>query len=209
MSGPTLNPGSAIRSAQLQAREALADRTLEGRVLSTVKDSGNNVEISTELDLSGVLNDSVVVKMWTEWGGSSRHSTDREIFAMACPRNSGRKPDAGCGVPLWVLGLPAGGREVCALGVAGPVMRFTDQEVIAADDGAMALAEAIQLDVDLHVRDTHEGLADVISRSKASDALVEQCRQKLKVKERWADKTGKGPLNLEGTLFVLVCMDKG
>jgi hypothetical protein len=166
----------------------------------------NTADIHTFQRVSGVISDTVIVKMWTKWGGKSRAASDREVHAVACPRSAAPATTASVRLPAWILNVPRKAGEACAVGLAGPVFKGTDQEANAVEDGALALAEALELKLDIEIDDNWTALPDVLSRSRTRDELVSYCREKLQVRDRWQDKNGAGPLDLSGTLYVLVCM---
>jgi hypothetical protein len=193
LSGPTLEPGDALRRARRGAREALAEHVLPMRVESAWRD-GRRPRERTRHTTRGNLRGARVVAL--------RAQSDR-LWALAClPGAAGparRGPVAPPPYPDWVLDVPSGRR--CELGVGGPTRDPADRARRALADGRRALAEAGELRVRRQVLDDGRGAARVRADSSASDAAAARAAARAVLEQTWTDARGRGPQRRPDVLY--------
>ncbi len=205
-SGPTLNPGDAIRNAQAAALGEFAEA--QGvRIQSLDFDDGASVHSVATFVSEAVLANVRVLAVETQRTGRSDDATARVTHAIAC--RIGSEPSLPRGSsPRWVIDprSAAGQNELCAVGLSGPTFDKDDAPAFASRDAARALASVRRVLVS-HAAADIDMTSYVVLRSDASvpddavDAMVAQSQER----ERWLDDDGLGPLALPKTTFVLRC----
>ncbi len=129
-SGPTLNPGDAIRYARQAALRQLAavDADTRIRVESELLVGSERGGEFTRQDLEGTVRNSRIVAMWAERTSDPTSQTRvRHVYAMACHPDAAASGDLAPPFPEWLLNLPDRPGEICAIGVGGPTWDPRDQ----------------------------------------------------------------------------------
>jgi hypothetical protein len=211
-SGPTLNPGDAVRYARRAALRQLAagDETTRIHVQSELLVAGSSAQRGGEFtrqEIEGTVRDSRIVAMWAERTRDPRSETlVRHVYAMAC--GVGAEP-AGVGEPAfpsWLLNLPERDGEICAIGVGGPTYDARDQEPGTLRDGRRALATALESRLHQIIIDTGERNPRVRTELETTEAALARAAGAEELDESWSDRDGDGPLALKGVLYGLVCV---
>jgi len=207
-SGPTLDPGDAIRHSRRNALENLAGPWLGVAIDSELRLDGSGVVAErTTQAVYGVLAGSRIVAMGAsrDAGGGPR-GAPREVYALACSADadtpSVRHPD----FPEWLLNIHAEPNRICVPAVGGPTRDPRDQRTAALRDGRQALAEAMESLIDRQTLDDGRGLAEIRSESGSTTrarALIEGVDE---LDQAWHDPDGRGPLAIGGVLYALVCV---
>jgi hypothetical protein len=205
-SGPTQNPGDAIRHAQAAALGEFAEA--QGVHLANVQiDDGREVHSLATYVTEASLANVRVVAVETQRTGRADDPTARVTHALAC-RLGSELSVRGTNAPSWVLDPRGAARsgELCAVGISGPTFDPHDAPLFAARDAARALASVRQVlvsrataDVDLRAYVILRSTADVPEETVSAALAASQER------ERWVDEEGRGPLALPRTTFVLRC----
>jgi hypothetical protein len=205
-SGPTLNPGDAIRYAQAHALGEFAEA--QGvRVASVSLDDGHGVRSVATYVSEATLANVRVVAVETQRTGRADDPTARVTHALAC-RVGSEGGARGTNAPAWVIDPRGAARpgELCAVGISGPTLDAKDAPTNAARDASRALASVRSVLVSRAAAD-YDLEAYVILKSEAHvpeeaiDAMLAASQQR----ELWLDAEGTGPLALPGATFVLRC----
>ena len=205
-SGPTLNPGDAIRNAQAAALGEFAEA--QGVHISSLAfDDGHRVRSVATYVSEAVLANVRVVAIETQRNGRADDATARVTHAIAC--RLGSEPSiAAQNAPAWVIDPRAAAKrgELCAVGLSGPTLDAADAPAFASRDAARALASVRNVLVSRSAADI-DMTSYVILRSdaKVSDDAVDAMVAQSQERERWVDDEGRGPLALPKTTFVLRC----
>ena len=211
-SGPTLNPGDAVRYARRDSLRQLAvtDTSALVHVESELYVAGSRQQRGGEFtrqEIEAAVRDSRIVALWAERTRDPRSMTKvRHVYAMAC--HPGAEP-AGLddpGFPSWLLNLPDRDGEICAIGVGGLTYDPRDQEPGTLGDGRNALAEALDSRLHQIIIDTGEGNPRVASELATTEAARARAESAEELDEQWSDQQGNGPLGLKGVLYGLVCI---
>jgi hypothetical protein len=210
-SGPTLDPGDAVRRAREDALSALVSgdvRTvvyIESELL--VSGGGQRGAEFTRQDISGAIRDAKIVAMWVERALNEHLRThERHVYAMACSRGSAAARLSDPTVPAWILNLPDDGTRACALGVGGPTRNPNDQPAAALRDGRRALAAALGSELESIVIDTGPHRPRVASDLQTTERARARVESVDEFEAEWEDTDGNGPLGLKQTLYGLVCI---
>jgi hypothetical protein len=204
-SGPTLDPGDALRKARLRALEQLAAAELGVHVDSELYiDSRSAIEI-TELDVDGVMADSRIVAMASARANAPGRM--QEVLALACRADATPPNLPPAPFPAWLLEPPIEAGRVCVTGVGGPTWSPDDQTEAALRDGRTALALAIEARIRQTSLDTGHGRIRVASASSATERGRRAADAVDTLVLAWHDASGEGPLGLPGVLYGLVCAD--
>lgn len=214
-SGPTLDPGDAIRKARLRAFEQLAATTLGVDIDSTLylhaRREAGDVGWAFELTrhrIDGLLADSRLVAMAV----APRHAADRrpELLALACRPGAGPLGDAAdpaSSWPAWVLAPPRAPGRVCVTAVGGPTWSPEHRAAAALRDGRETLALALEAHIRRRTLDTGRGPLRSASATTATERARRRAAQVEGLAASWPDETGQGPLALRGVLYGLVCAE--
>lgn len=208
-SGPTLNPGDAIRYARQAALRQLAavDADTRIRVESELLVGSERGGEFTRQDLEGTVRNSRIVAMWAERTSDPTSQTKvRHVYAMACSPDATASGTLAPPFPDWLLNLPDRPGQICAIGVGGPTWDPRDQEPAALRDAQKALAEAIESRLHQVIIDTGARNPRVASQLDTPETAVARAAAARELDERWSDDDGSGPLRLEGVLYGLVCI---
>ncbi len=205
-SGPTLNPGDAIRHAQAAALGEFAEA--QGVHIANVSiDDGRELHSLATYVTEAALENVRVVAVETQRTGRTDDPTARVTHALAC-RLGSELAVQGTNAPTWVLDprSAARGGELCAVGISGPTFDPSDAPVFAGRDAARALASVRQVLVSRTTADV-DLRAYVILRSDAAvpEEAISSTLAASQERERWVDEDGRGPLALPRTTFVLRC----
>jgi hypothetical protein len=211
-SGPTLDPGDAIRYARQAALRQLASGAAETRVHveSALYVSGSRQQRGGEFtrqDIEGTVRDSRIVAMWAERTRDPRSQTKvRHVYAMAC--NEGAEPPdlADPAYPDWLLNTPDGNGEICGVGAGGPTYDPRDQEPGTLRDARRALAEALESRLHQIIIDTGEHNPRVASELATTEAALARAEAASELDDQWSDQSGDGPLGLKGVLYGMICV---
>lgn len=205
-SGPTLNPGDAIRNAQAAALGEFAEA--QGvRIANVSIDDGREVHALATYVTEASLANVRVVAVETQRTGRPDDPTARVTHALACRLGSELHLRA-TNTPPWVLDPRGSARagELCAVGISGPTFDPNDAVLFAGRDAARAIASVRQVlvsrttaDVDLRAYVILHSNAEVPEDAVAAALAASHER------ERWVDDDGRGPLALPRTTFVLRC----
>jgi hypothetical protein len=205
-SGPTLNPGDAIRYAQAHALGEFAEA--QGvRIASLAIDDGRDVHSVATYVSEAVLSNVRVVAVETQRTGRLDDATARVTHALAC-RLGSEVGVRGTNAPDWVLDprAAAGRGELCAVGISGPTLDAKDAPKNAARDAARALASVRSVLVSRAAADLDMRAYVVLkSDARVPDEAIEAMLTASQDRESWFDTDGLGPLALPGTTFVLRC----
>jgi hypothetical protein len=211
-SGPTLNPGDAIRQARRSALENLAAQTLGVRIESALLlDSGGVVLEHTRQDVGGVIARSSIFALSAgEDHDASMAAELREVSALACPADA-RPVALGIaepGFPAWLLEDPAVPDRICVLAVGGPTRDPVKQREAALRDGRGALSLAIESRVrriSLDDRGSRLRVASGTEPTQGGRTLAHASDTRLS--REWLDAQGAGPLGLPGVLYGVMCAE--
>lgn len=207
-SGPTLDPGDAIRQARVDALESLAATWLGVRVVSELRLGPHGLREWTLQETRGTLAHSRIVALAA--GRDRAVSGDRplrEVFALACPADLPAAVSARRGAPGWLLDVPSDARRICVPAVGGPTRRPARQHAAALRDGRRALAQALEIRILQRSFDDRRGPLRVASQSEASARAVVLAAAVDGLEASWLDEGGSGPLHLPGVLYGLVCSE--
>jgi hypothetical protein len=211
-SGPTLDPGDAIRYARRAALRQLATGGADAmvHVESELYVAGSDRQRGGEFtrqDIEGTVRDSRIVAMWAERTRDPRSLTKvRHVYAMACGAGS-EPPDLGDpAYPEWLLNAPEGNGEICAVGAGGPTYDPRDQEPATLRDARRALAEALESRLHQIIIDTGDRNPRVASELATTEAALARAESASELDDVWSDQNGDGPLGLPGVLYGLVCV---
>jgi len=207
VSGPTLNPGDALRHAQRDALQNLASGTLGVQIDSELYDAGSRSgEITSQLT-EGLIEKSRIAAMWSEeLPGVERDHRMREVYAVACDPDASSSPLPPPDYPNWLLNIPLDAATTCAPAVGGPTRDPERQLPVTLIDGQRALARALEARVYRHISDDGRSLARVTSEMHISDRALARAQSVEKLTVTWSDPDGRGPLGVEGVLYGLVCV---
>jgi hypothetical protein len=211
LSGPTLNPGDALRNARRNALSELAATNARTRVeLESellVSAGGQRGGEFTRQDISGAVRNAKVVAMWAEQVTHPQtRAVERHVYAMACERDASAAGLVDPTVPAWILNVPNDDARVCALGVGGPTRNPYDQPKAALRDARRALAASLESELEAILIDT--GRRPLIaSELQTTDRAQQLADSVTELDAEWADPAGTGPLGLKQTLYGLICVD--
>lgn len=210
-SGPTLDPGDAIRQARRSALEQLAAQQLGVRVESELRlDARGWVSEATTQEVYGILGESRIVAMTSRAAGGRRPGSSaqpplRELYALACRADAARARLPKRAHPDWLLDVPSDPMRICVLGVGGPTRHPDRQRDAALRDGRSALAEALETLVHRHMLDDGRSYARVRSSGGATARAAALASAVESLDEEWVDESGQGPLATPGVVYGLVC----
>jgi hypothetical protein len=209
-SGPTLNPGDAIRYARHSSLQnlALSDAAkvhVRSELLVTGSDRRRGGEF-TRQDIEASVRDSRIVTMWANLVEEPlAHTKVRHVYAMAC-RKGARPSDLRTPpFPDWLLNLPDDDEQACAIGVGGPTFDPRDQEPATLRDGRRALAEALESRLRQIIIDTGRSNPRVTSELETTERALARAERAEALDDEWRDDAGEGPLALKGVLYGRVC----
>lgn len=208
-SGPTLNPGDAIRRARREALSQLAIRS-DGLVHVSsellVSGSRHGGEF-TRQDVKASVRDSRIVAMWVEHTSDLRSAGRvRHVYALSCHRGAEPEQLPSIDYPSWLLNVPERPGQMCALGVGGPTLDSWDQRDATLRDARSALAASLESKLEQVIIDTGERNPLVASHFEASERAVARAQRAVELEEEWSDEVGIGPLGLRNVLYGLVCV---
>jgi hypothetical protein len=205
-SGPTLDPGNAIRYAREAALRNLATSTLGVEVQSELRFAGGELREVTTQRTAGILANARIVAMWSELDLHEDVARIERVHALACL--GGAAPDGLPAPPYpdWVLRVPDRDDRLCALGVSGPTRDPRNQEPTALDDGQRALAAALESQIYTRTVDDGRHMAHIATWMETSAESLAHARRATELSEQWRDDAGDGPLGLPGVLYGLVCV---
>jgi hypothetical protein len=206
LSGPTLNPGDAIRAAQADALGRAAE-ALGVRIVSELKDDGAQVAVRTVHSTREQLSRVRIALVQAQVGRHAGDLSERVVHALAC--EPGVSVEGGAPrLPSWLVdprAVAAPGRS-CAVGLAGPTLDPHEQAPIAERDAARALAATRRVLVEREAIDTDESSFVIVKSDVAvSDTDVEEMASRLEVVGTWDDARGEGPLGLPGVRYAVAC----
>jgi hypothetical protein len=209
-SGPTLDPGDALRYARLSALTELvsghASTTVhvESELLSSA--GGQRGGEFTLQEIAGTLRDAKIVAMWAESSEDEHTQTyERHVYALACARGAAAGGLTDPTLPAWILNLPDDGFRACALGVGGPTRDPRDQPDAALRDARRALASTLESELEARIIDT--GRRPLIaSELQATERALARAEAVTALDDEWLDAAGSGPLGLKATLYGLICV---
>jgi hypothetical protein len=211
-SGPTLDPGDAIRRARRNALEQLAAsdlRTttrLHSELFVDGSGDGHGGEFSYQ-DITGSVTKSPIVAIWAELSKDPRSTTNvRHVYAMSCRRGVEPAGMSKPGVPAWVLNVPEDDSRTCALGVGGPTRNPRDQAPAALRDGRRALGAALESRLHQIIIDTGRTNPRVASQLETTSWALSRVASAENLDREWRDDSGSGPLGLKQVLYGLVCI---
>ena len=206
LSGPTLDPGDAIRQARSSALENLAAQLLGVRVESELRISAEAVTEFTRQDISGVMALSRIVAMDSDSDpdARSRHEL-REVYALACPAEIATPHIPRPGFPDWILDIPSEPDRICVPGVGGPTHDPRSQPDAALRDGRNALAHALESQIRQQSVDDGRRLPRLRSQTQSTERARAVAEAVDRLSESWLDRDGRGPLRIPGVLYGLVC----
>ncbi len=207
-SGPTLNPGHAIRYARRAALSHLAAETLGVEVESELRLGAHGLSEITTQRTAGVLEDSRIAALWSDLDTGGDFVRVREVHALACRNDVWPATLPTPRYPSWVLQVPGEPGRICALGLSGPTRDPRNQEPVALDDAQRALAAALETRIRTTIEDDGRLLATVSTWMETSQRSLERAREASELEERWLDEHADGPLGLRGVLYGLVCVDE-
>jgi hypothetical protein len=208
VSGPTLDPGHAIRQARTRALENLAAETLGVEIESELRFGDGGVSEVTRQQIDGVIAHSRIVAIRSpRRSGDADSDALRPVYALACRENAGAAGIGRPDYPHWILNAPRRTGQICVMGVGGPTRRSDQQEEAALRDGRRALAKALEIHVRQVSLDDGRGLAHVASESQATERARAAAEQVPALDEDWLDEDGRGPLVVPGVVYGLLCAD--
>jgi len=211
LSGPTLNPGDALRNARRQALTELA-----GGNANTIVQIDSELLVSggaqrggefTRQDISGAVRDARIVAIWAE-GAPSRHNGthERHVYALACDRGAPASRLADPTVPCWILNVPSDDTRVCALGIGGPTRNPLDQPAATLRDARNALAAALESKLEAVIIDTGRRKPLIAAELQSSERARQRAESVDEFEATWEDVDGQGPLGLKLVQYGLVCV---
>jgi len=204
-SGPTLNPGDAIRRARTHSLENLAAETLGIEVRSELRLSESGSSEITEQAIIGIIQQSRIVAM-TSIEEPDGIGELREVYALACPNERRTSDIHHSELPDWILNVPRESDRLCATGIGGPTWYPQRQRQAAIRDARSALALAIESRIETRTLDSGRGLAHVSSSSASTERARDRANTVETLEAEWLDPDGRGPLGLEGVLYGLACV---
>jgi hypothetical protein len=209
-SGPTMNPGNAIRNARRSALQSLVSGSVTSSIHidSTLLTSGarRNREY-TRQDIEGSVWESRIVKMWAEVTADPPSSTRvRHVYALACEKGASPPGVTEPDYPDWVMNLPQRPGKTCALAVGGPTWDPSHQATAALEDGQRALAEALESHLRQVIEDDGQRNPRVMSEMKTAEWAVSKAASVDALDAEWLDEDGIGPLGLRKVLYGTVCV---
>jgi hypothetical protein len=208
-SGPTRNPGNAIRYARLSAVEALAAEFLavDVQTISGIGADGGAFEIAAQA-LSGTLANARILALWAE---HDRRDGDRrrlrQVFALACWPDASVPDLPDSGYPDWLIEPPRDVARICAAGIAGPTRKKAEQSAAALRDARLALAVALESRIEKRIFDDGHGVAKIARQIDPSPAALARAAAADELEEEWYDDQGRGPIGLPGVLYGLACIE--
>ncbi len=208
-SGPTRNPGHAIRNARLSAIEALAADFLEVDVqtISGIGPDGGAFEIAAQA-LSGTLANARILALWAEVDRADRDRRRvRRVFALACFPDASVPDLPDSAYPDWLIEPPRDGDRICAAGIAGPTRKRAEQSEVALRDARLALAIALESRIEKRIFDDGHGVAKIARQIDASPAALARAAGAKELEDEWYDASGRGPDGLPGLLYGLACIE--
>jgi hypothetical protein len=211
-SGPTLDPGDAIRYSRRDALRQLAstDKQTRIHIESELYVTGSGQQRGGEFtrqDIEGSVREARIVALWAERTHDPRSMTKvRHVYGMACHEGA-EPPDLDAPVfPSWLLNVPEQEGRICAIGVGGPTYDPRDQEPRTIEDGRNALAEALDSRLHQIIIDTGVRNPRVASELETTEAARARAKAAQELDRQWSDVEGNGPLSLKGVLYGLVCI---
>jgi len=197
-SGPTLDPGHAVRRARRDALRNLALQTLGVHIRSETRVRGFASVQTTTQHAQGLVADAHMAALWL---GETRvrQRIRREVFALACSRK------AGVALDLTRQLGPAPRGRTCALGVAGPTLDSEHQRVSALHDARRALAEVLESRVFVEIHDDGRGAAWIAAELRPTTAARSRAQRVEAMEAVWLDGDGRGPLRVPGVLYGRIC----
>ena len=206
-SGPTLNPGTAIRYARLAAIEALASGSLDVDV-QTVTRSGSegSFEVSAQA-LSGTLENARIVALWADTATAGVRSRLQQVYALACWPEASLSDLGRPAFPDWLIDPPSDSGKICATGISGPTRKADNQPASALRDARMALAVALESRIEKRIFDDGHGVAKIAREVEPSAFALARAATAGALDEDWLDERGTGPIGLPGVLYGLVCIE--
>ena len=207
-SGPTLDPGDAIRHARISALVNLAEDELEIDVQSITGIGRRGTFEMTTQSLSGLVSDARVVALFAETSaGADRLGRIRQVYALACRAKADVSGLPDPGYPVWLNDPSAGRSGTCAIGVAGPTWKPADQPASALSDARLSLGFALGSRIEKRIFDDGRGVVRSARQvDPTSDAIARAGRAET-LEEEWLDTRGGGPLGLPGVLYGLACLE--
>lgn len=214
-SGPTLDPGDAIRNARRDALIQLASagaRTTvrvdsELLVSASGQRDGQSSGEFTRQDLSGAVHHARVVAMWAErLAPEHSQTTERHVYALACDSGAAATGFSTPNVPPWVLNVPDDGTRICALGVGGPTRNPNKQPDATLRDARRALGATLESKLDAIFIDTGNRTPLIAARLAVTERARARAEAVSRLEATWRDADGAGPLALKQTLYGLVCV---
>ncbi len=204
-SGPTLDPGDAIRKARTHSLETLAAEQLGVEIESELWIGEHGTREFTEQTVRGVMERSRIVAMTARLQPGA-DSELREVYALACPNERPTSDIPHPDFPSWILNLPRSPGRICAMGVGGPTWYPAQQREATLRDARAALALAIESRIETHSLDLGRGLAHVRSSSESTERARDEAASADGLEEAWLDEAGAGPLRLVGVLYGVTCI---
>ncbi len=211
-SGPTLDPGDAIRYARQAALRQLASGAADAQVhveseLYVTGSSQRRGGEFTRQDIQGSVRDSRIVALWAERTRDPRSQTKvRHVYAMAC-REGAEPPELSApAFPGWLLNAPERDGEICAIGAGGPTYDPRDQEPGTLRDARRALAQALESRLHQIIIDTGAANPRVASELATTERALARAEAVSEFDDLWSDQEGDGPLALKGVLYGLICV---
>jgi hypothetical protein len=209
-SGPTLNPGSAIRNARRSALQSLVSGSAESSIHidSTLLTSETSRDREyTRQDIEGFVSASRIVKMWAEVTAAPPSSTRvRHVYALACEEGVSPPGVTEPDYPGWVLNLPHQPGKTCALAVGGPTWDPRRQTSVALEDGRRALAETLESHLRQVIEDDGWTSPRVTSEMQTTERALSKAESVGELDVEWRDDEGIGPLGLREVLYGMVCV---
>jgi hypothetical protein len=205
-SGPTLNPGDAVRRARTHSLENLAAEVLGVKITSELRISETGSSEITEQRVSGIIQQSRIAAM-TSVAQAGAGKRLREVYALACPDDLRTADVPHPDFPDWILNLPRDPARLCAIGIGGPTWYPDQQREAALRDAQAALALVIESHIQTRSLDSGRGLAHVHSTSASTERARERAASVASLEADWLDAKGEGPLGLAGVLYGRVCVN--
>jgi hypothetical protein len=209
-SGPTLNPRDSIRHARLSAIETLASDSLAVDI-QTISGTGpdGTFEIAAQA-LSGSLENARIVALWAyvePAGGFGSGPQLRQVYALACWPDAAARDVKGPNYPVWLLEPPRNDRQICAAGIAGPTWKKAEQKASALRDARLALAVALESQIEKRVYDDGHGVAKIARKIDPSASAIARAETAGELDREWYDEVGRGPIGLPNVLYGLACIE--
>jgi hypothetical protein len=209
-SGPTMNPGSAIRNARTSALQSLVSGSAASSIhiqSTLLTSSAERDREYTRQDIEGVVRGSRIVKMWAEVTADPPSSTRvRHVYALACDEGVTPPGVTEPDYPSWVLNLPRQPGRLCTLAVGGPTWDPRRQTSVALEDGRRALAEALESQLRQVIEDDGRSSPRVLSEMKTTERALAKAESANELDPKWRDDEGIGPLGLREVLYGVVCV---